>query len=155
MIAEVKEKSKKEIKNAMYQDFKDFITLSRTPKKIRSYVSIDAFMLREWIENKFTKEMSWDNYGEYWVVDHIVPLRFFDLNNENDMRLCWNYKNLMPLLREDNLKKNGNIYFSLVLLDSIKGNDYYYNTLYDCLLTEYNEMQKYIDVYTKNINFEL
>ena len=155
MIAEVKEKSKKEIKNAMYQDFKDFITLSRTPKKIRSYVSIDAFMLREWIENKFTKDMSWDNYGEYWVVDHIVPLRFFDLNNENDMRLCWNYKNLMPLLREDNSKKNGNIYFSLVLLDSIKGNDYYYNTLYDCLLTEYNEMQKYIDVYTKNINFKL
>ena len=155
MILEAKEKTKKEIKNGMYQDFKDFLTLSRTPKKIRSYVSIDAFMLREWIENKFTKEMSWDNYGEYWVVDHIVPLRFFDLNNENDMRICWNYKNLMPLLREDNSKKNGNIYFSLVLLDSIKGKDYYYNTLYDCLMTEYNEMQKYIDVYIKNINFKL
>lgn len=155
MILEAKEKTKKEIKNAMYQDFKDFITLSRTPKKMRSYVSIDAFMLREWVESKFTKDMSWCNYGDYWVVDHIVPLRFFNLNNENDMRICWNYKNLMPLLREDNSKKNGNIYFSLVLLDSIKGNDYYYNMLYDCLMTEYNEMQKYIDVYIENVNFKL
>jgi hypothetical protein len=151
----IKTVKNKDIKASMYADFRDFLLLKRTPKKIRKHISIDAFMLREWIESKFTKDMSWENYGSYWVVDHIVPMRFFNLLDENDLSLCWNYKNLMPLLRSDNEKKNGNIYFSLFLLKAVKGKDYYYNMMYDILMSEYNDMQKYIDVYATNRNFKI
>lgn len=62
------------------------------------------------IENKFLPEMNWNNYGKKgWHVDHIKPVSLFDLSNENEMRECWNYKNLQPLWWFDNIKK-GNKY---------------------------------------------
>lgn len=36
--------------------------------------------LKEYIANKFTEGMSWDNYGE-WHLDHIRPCSSFDLSD--------------------------------------------------------------------------
>lgn len=33
---------------------------------------IDTWKLH--LEKQFTPEMNWDNYGEYWEIDHIYPL---------------------------------------------------------------------------------
>ena len=58
------------------------------------------------IENKFTKGMNWDNYGE-WHVDHIMPLA--SAKNEQElMKLC-HYTNLQPLWAVDNIKKGSKI----------------------------------------------
>lgn len=50
--------------------------------------------------------MSWDNYGTDWHIDHIVPCAYFDLTNENHQRVCFNWRNLQPLWKKDNLSKN-------------------------------------------------
>lgn len=38
-------------------------------------------------------------------LDHIKPVSFFNLDNENDLKECCHYTNFQPLLIEDNLKK--------------------------------------------------
>lgn len=60
--------------------------------------------LKEYIANKFTEGMSWDNYGE-WHLDHIRPCSSFDLSDPIQQKECFCYKNLQPLWAIDNLKK--------------------------------------------------
>ena len=60
--------------------------------------------LKEHIESLFQEGMGWHNMGE-WHIDHIVPLAAFDLTNEGQQRMAFNYKNLQPLWAIDNLKK--------------------------------------------------
>jgi hypothetical protein len=65
----------------------------------------DIAVVRQHIESQFTQGMSWDNYGE-WEIDHIIPCASFDLTNSIEQKKCFNYKNLQPLWKEDNLKKS-------------------------------------------------
>jgi hypothetical protein len=51
--------------------------------------------LREYIEHQFIEGMNWENYCNEWEIDHIVPASLFDLTNIEEMKLCWNYLNLM------------------------------------------------------------
>ena len=58
--------------------------------------SIDFFI--EYIEQKFTKNMSWDNYGvNGWHFDHIKPCSSFDLLDPEQQKLCFHYTNYQPL----------------------------------------------------------
>lgn len=66
--------------------------------------------LKEHIKNQLKDNMTFDNYG-LWEIDHIKPITLFDLNNKNEMYECFNYKNLQPLWREDNIKKSNKIIF--------------------------------------------
>ena len=51
--------------------------------------------------------MNWNNYGKVWHVDHIIPCKAWDLNKEFDKYCCWNYRNLQPLHRKENIRKSG------------------------------------------------
>lgn len=62
--------------------------------------------LKKYLESQFKVGMSWDNYGTDWHIDHIVPCAYFDLTNENHQRVCFNWRNLQPLWKKDNLSKN-------------------------------------------------
>lgn len=137
-------------KESQLSEFKSFIRLSGNAPNLREFIDLTALELREWVESKWQEGMNWTNYGSLWVVDHIVPFRFFDLQNVEHLKLCWNYKNLMPLYLKDNEKKNGNVYMAFILLYQIKGNDYYYNKLFDMLHSEVEIMDKYIEIYCKN-----
>lgn len=50
-----------------------------------------------WFEYNFTEEMNWDNYGKYWDIDHVVPVSKWNLEDEEQLELCSDWKNLMPL----------------------------------------------------------
>ena len=58
------------------------------------------------IEKQFEPWMNWDNHGE-WEIDHIIPLA--SANTKEEMNLLFNYKNLQPLLAEDNRRKSAKI----------------------------------------------
>ena len=61
------------------------------------------------IESQFVgknKWMNWNNHGE-WEIDHIIPLA--SANTKEEMNPLFNYKNLQPLLAEDNRKKGDRI----------------------------------------------
>ena len=57
------------------------------------------------LESLFTDDMTWDNYGSYWHVDHIKPCSLFNLLLEEEQMKCFHYSNMQPLKAEDNLKK--------------------------------------------------
>ncbi len=65
--------------------------------------SIDDF--KEYLENLFTEEMTWDNYGE-WEMDHIKPCASFDLSKAGEQKKCFHYTNFQPLWAKDNLRKS-------------------------------------------------
>ena len=60
------------------------------------------------IEKKFKKDMSWDNYGK-WHVDHIKPIAKFDLTDKEQQKKCFHYTNLQPLWAIENLKKGSRL----------------------------------------------
>ena len=59
------------------------------------------------LEKQFDKNMNWNNYGNYWEVDHIKPISLFIFNNEKDKEFkgCWALSNLQPLEKSFNRKK--------------------------------------------------
>jgi hypothetical protein len=63
-----------------------------------NYIGCNIQYLREWFEYNFTNEMSWNNYGSYWSIDHIIPVCKFDLTNEIEKFMCWNWTNLIPII---------------------------------------------------------
>lgn len=62
--------------------------------------------LEKYIESMFAVEMSWDNYGSYWEVDHIIPCAAFDLSQLEEQKRCFHWTNLQPLEAVENNRKN-------------------------------------------------
>lgn len=58
------------------------------------------------LERQFAPEMTWENYGVYWQIDHIRPLREFDTTKAG-VREAWALSNLRPLSGLANRSKGG------------------------------------------------
>jgi hypothetical protein len=67
-------------------------------------LSIDRDGLQGYIENRFRDDMTWDNYGDHWVIDHILPINVMKVYD--DLIRLNHYTNLQPLLKSENSKKN-------------------------------------------------
>lgn len=65
-------------------------------KKSFDYVHCSIEQLKKWLEFQFTDDMSWDNYGTLWTVDHVLPLSQFDLQDEKQRNIAFDWKNLQP-----------------------------------------------------------
>ena len=69
--------------------------------------------LKKYLEDQFTKGMSWSNYGRIegircWEIDHIKALANFDLTDLEQFLMAVNYKNLQPLWGMANREKGIN-----------------------------------------------
>jgi hypothetical protein len=94
------------IKKRIYKVFK------KNNKKFNaSYTEIigcEVNELEKFIVNKFSEGMSIENYGE-WQIDHIIPVSSFDFSIESNIIRCFNYNNLQPLWKKDNMEKSNRI----------------------------------------------
>lgn len=61
--------------------------------------------LRSRLEQTFKDGMSWDNYGQFWQVDHIKPVSWFNLLDDSDFMQCWRLDNLKAEYKAANLSK--------------------------------------------------
>jgi len=71
-----------------------------------------AAQLKSHIESLFLPGMSWGNYGKgnsKWVIDHKIPGSKFDHSNDEQLKSCWNFRNLQPLWWIDNLIKSDSL----------------------------------------------
>jgi uncharacterized protein (DUF983 family) len=50
-----------------------------------------------------------ENRGSEWHIDHVIPLSHFNLENEEEQLVAFNWRNTMPLSCQENLKKNNKI----------------------------------------------
>lgn len=61
---------------------------------------------KQYIESKFQEGMSWGNWGvNGWHLDHIRPIKSFDLNNAKEQKEAFHYLNFQPLWAKDNIIK--------------------------------------------------
>jgi len=65
--------------------------------------------VKKYIEEQFTPEMSWENHGKVWEIDHIIPCKHFDLTKPEEQKKCFHYTNLQPLIKWDNRSKGSKI----------------------------------------------
>jgi len=67
--------------------------------------------LSEYLEKQFDKNMTWENYGKYWVIDHIEACFKFNSNNIEERNKCFHYTNLRPLEAIRNSQLGGLDYY--------------------------------------------
>ena len=68
----------------------------RKSESLEGYLGISCKDLANWIESQFVDGMSRVNKGT-WNIDHIRPCASFDLTEDEQAKLCFNWRNLMPL----------------------------------------------------------
>ena len=73
-------------------------------KTTKELVGCSIEQLKSHLEKKFTKGMSFANYGK-WHIDHIRPCSKFNLSKLSQQKKCFNWKNLQPLWAKDNRSK--------------------------------------------------
>lgn len=76
---------------------------------IKNMFGCDRDHLIKHIESKFTSNMSWDNYGTYWHIDHVIPISTFDLSDPEQCKTANHWTNLQPLEASKNISKSNKI----------------------------------------------
>lgn len=81
--------------------------ISKRGIKSTSLVDYTMEDLKIHLEKQFLLGMTWDNYGDGWHVDHIVPVSGFSFTSVHDaeFKACWSLGNLRPLWAQDNRAK--------------------------------------------------
>lgn len=82
---------------------------SNKDNRTSNYLKCTVKFFKLWIEFQFDKEMSWDNHGNYWHLDHIIPKSLFNNSVKLDQYICCHWTNFQPLSSNDNLTKNNNL----------------------------------------------
>jgi hypothetical protein len=69
------------------------------------FIGCSAAFLKRYIEKQFAPTMSWSNYGAVWEVDHKIPLKNFDLKNQDQAKAAFHFSNLQPATTSYNRSK--------------------------------------------------
>ncbi len=70
------------------------------------FLGCDIEYFKKWIEYRWDKNMSWENYGEYWHIDHILPINQFTILDNSEIKICFHWTNLQPLQKTENISKS-------------------------------------------------
>ena len=75
--------------------------------------------LKSWIFHQLYVNMTIDNYGSLWQIDHCLPIASFNLLNENDIKKCFTWINLPPMYSNENNSKKAKFDYHLYLLQEV------------------------------------
>lgn len=78
---------------------------SKAGSSITQYLDYTIIDLKNHLEKQFDSKMTWENYGSYWHLDHIVPQSDLPYKSmeEINFKLCWSLTNLRPLEKKLNI----------------------------------------------------
>jgi uncharacterized protein (DUF983 family) len=85
-----------------------FSAIKNKSKHTITYLGCNCSEYLKWLlynEHLYTFE----NYGKEWHIDHVIPISKFDIKNEEQQLLAFNWRNTMPLSVKENLSKNNKI----------------------------------------------
>lgn len=119
-------------------------SLAKKHKHTVEYLGCSIPEYIEWLlDNNSNYDL--DNRGSVWHIDHVIPLSTFDLNNNDEQMIAFNWRNTMPLSCRENLRKNNKIIIPQIeehfkkLIDYHKENNIYLP-------------QNYIDLFAKHLD---
>lgn len=124
-------KPKKKMYNNLRKRFKDTFKKAISIGGHEALTGLPGDKLKEYIEFQFTPEMSWENWGKVWQLDHRIPINLCDENEEKFKRLN-HFTNLQPLKVFDNLSKGDRLMREHIGYDL-------YHRLKDLLPTDFKE----------------
>lgn len=77
-------------------------------RKWETLVGYTVDDLLKHLESKFDSNMTWENHGTYWHIDHIKPKSWFTYTSPDDPQFkeCWSLANLQPLEAKQNIRKS-------------------------------------------------
>ena len=87
--------------------------------KMNILIGCSNYHLRKWIIYQLYGDMTLENYGKIWCLDHCYPLSKI---NEFEMNKYINWINIRPMYITDNIIKGDKIDHRLYLLQQIKAN---------------------------------
>lgn len=118
--------------------------LSCKNKHTIEYLGCNSTEYIKWIldnENGYTLE----NRGSVWHIDHVIPLSHFNLDDEKQQTIAFNWRNTMPLFCKENLSKNNKIIKSQI--------EHHYKHLINYHRINNIEMpQDFIDLFAKYLD---
>ena len=85
-----------------------YISLKTKDKKTNEYLGCTSNEYLNWILN-VNNDYTLENRGKVWHIDHVIPLSHFNLYNEQEQLIAFNWRNTTPLLAKENLSKNNKI----------------------------------------------
>ncbi len=68
-------------------------------------VGCDLPFLLTYLSAQFKPDMTWENYGALWEIDHRKPCSSFNLTQSEEQLACFHYSNLQPLYVTENRQK--------------------------------------------------
>ena len=68
-------------------------------KRIVEILGCNIEEFKQHIESLFSPEMTWENHGDIWEIDHILPCASFDFTQEDSLEKCFHYSNHQPLFK--------------------------------------------------------
>lgn len=90
--------------------YKKFVINNTTDRKGTwcKYFDFSPLAAREHLEANFCEGMTFDNHGDVWHIDHVIPLAAmpFDSLEDANFKKVWDYTNLSPKFIKDNLAKH-------------------------------------------------
>ncbi len=86
---------------------------SKNMKKYSELIGCNLQDFKKWLEKNFSHDMNWNNYGKVWNLDHVFPVSIFDLTNEDEKFLCFNWKNTRPCYSNVNFSRKKNLNYIL------------------------------------------
>ncbi len=85
-----------------------FRYLETKNKRTFEYLGCSGDEYSNWLLNN-NSSYTFENYGKEWHIDHVIPLSKFDITNEEQQLLAFNWRNTMALSVKENLKKGNKI----------------------------------------------
>ena len=106
------------MRSGLYKAFK-----SQNVRKINKTLDLlgcSPSFFKNWIIHQLYGNMSLENYGSVWQIDHCLPIASFNLLDKNDIEKCFNWVNLRPMYVKDNIVKGDKIDMRLYFLQEVK-----------------------------------
>lgn len=99
-------------------------------------ISISLVKFLEWLKMNFTSDMTFENYGSYWHLDHVVPCAWFNMTNPSELKMCFHWTNMRPLQVRKNLTKSDTCDLRTLLNQEIVAHAFSKNTVFKPLVTK-------------------
>jgi hypothetical protein len=121
-----------------------FAALKNKKKKTIEYLGCFTIDYVNWLVYN-NKNYTMENRGKEWHIDHVIPLSHFNLEDEEEQLIAFNWRNTMPLSPSENLSKNNKIIKSQI--------EQHYKKLLEYHLENNLDLpQVFIDLFAKHLD---
>jgi len=103
-----KDKKRKNITPNNYLDIRIIPNLMLRDKGYPLEILYTKNDLLNHLEKHFLDDMTFENYGKLWSIDHFIPIDYFYENEIDDINIINSLGNLFPLYCNDNTVKRNN-----------------------------------------------